>query len=86
MEYFDIIYELVPEYMHNVCLGIVKLFLSNTFKERGYHYAHPDLMNEDLLATRVPDEFVNTRRFQVGAWKAQEFRNLLLFLFPIVTE
>lgn len=82
--------------MHNVCLGMVRDLVEMTFSDGGGEYkkrrhGHPlissDGFNDEMLRTRVPSEFQRTtRRLSQGSWKAEESRNLLLFLFPIMNK
>ena len=91
---FDIIYGMPPEYMHNICSGIVKALMDMTFKNAGGEWKKrrhnnkmidPTEVNAALMKTKVPSEFQRaTRGLSPGSWKSEESRNMLLFFFPIV--
>ena len=92
---FDIINGMPPEYMHNVCSGIVKALVQMTFsapgeyrkKRHNHELMDPTELNETLILTKVPSEFQRaTRPLSQGSWKAEESRNLLLFYFPIINR
>ena len=91
---FDIIYGMPPEYMHNICSGMVKALMDMTFANAGGEWkkrrhnnrlVNPAQLNEALIKTKVPSEFQrSTRSLSPGSWKSEESRNMLLFFFPLV--
>lgn len=88
MKVIDIYKQLLPEYMHLVCVGFAKKLAINTFtdcnSERSNLYNVTEL-NKILLRTKVPCELQRkTRKVSWGSFKAEEYRNLLLFYFPAV--
>jgi hypothetical protein len=86
---FDMITGLPTEYMHLITLGVVKkvlcLFLCIR-KDGGqpiYMQKAVASLNKSLRNVRTPSEFSRrTRDFKLAHWKAEEYRNLLLFFFP----
>lgn len=90
---FDPMCQVQPEMMHMGFLGIVKLLTLLTFglgKARPSSSAtpriKPEMLSRKLLKIKVPCEFNNaTRPLEIG-YKAEEWRNLILFFFPVVTS
>ena len=84
---FDIINDVPNEYMHNVCLGVVKLLFLLTFdvgvsRIKGIRHQIVTQLSEKLLAVKNPSEF--SRRTQIidfANFKAQEWQNFFLFFF-----
>ena len=82
--------------MHSVALGVVKMLVTLTFKLQAgqQRSSASDLtrvplrgVNELLLQTRVPKEFSRkVRELDTAVWKAEEYRNLILFLWPAIIE
>jgi hypothetical protein len=76
--------------MHNVCLGVVKLLFLLTFdvgvsRIKGIRRQKVTQLSEKLLAVKNPSEFSRrTRIIDFANFKAQEWRNLILFYFPLV--
>ena len=90
---FDIVFNLLPESMHNQHLGIIRRLIYYIFnvdtpkKFRGGLLCRLDLkvLNEELLKIKVPSEFRSpTREMAFGCYKAEEFRNLVQFEFIIL--
>lgn len=85
-----------PEYMHNICLGIVKALMEMTFADGGgehkkrlharlYIAAQP--FSDAMMATKVPSEFQRaTRSLSQGSWKSEESRNCILFYFVFINR
>ena len=91
---FNFITDIPCEYMHLVCLGLVKRVTELTFKvgdnkERvtKRKLSDPALFNFYISQIQVVREFSRRcRTLDFSVFKAQEFRNLLLFFFPIVIK
>lgn len=91
---FDMVTDLPTEYMHLVCLGVVKRMCEFTYKlgkKRNRvtkrKRSDPQLFNILIQAILVPREFPRRiRNMDSSSLKALEYRNILLFLFPIVLE
>lgn len=91
---FNLIKNLPAEYMHSVCLGLVKRLLQLTFKvgdsrdKISKRIPTPPSMYNDLICNvRVPREFSRRcRQLDLSVFKAQEMRNVLLFFFPIIVQ
>ena len=91
---FNMINNLPVEYMHSVCLGVVRRLLELTFRvgERRQSRSKmtlslPSQFNSLISAVRVPREFSRRcRNLDLAVMKAQEQRNLLLFFFPLVLQ
>ena len=91
---FNFIENIPCEYMHSVCLGLVKRLIELTFavgktrqKLSKRKLTSPNLFNYLFKNIQVPHEFSRrVRNLDLGTIKAQEYRNLLLFFFPIIIE
>lgn len=89
---FNIIDQMPVEYMHSVCIGLIKRLIELTFsvgqsrdRVTKRKLTSPSLFNELISDVQVPREFSRRcRNLNLGVMKAQEFRNLALFFFPIV--
>ena len=89
---FHFIDDITTEYMHLVCLGVVKRLLSLTFsvgetRERitRRKLSSPKLYNDQIQYIQVFRECSRRcRSLDYGVMKAAEFRNVLIFFFPIV--
>ena len=91
---FDLILDLPTEYMHLVCLGNVKKMLAFTYKLGKDNNrvpkrkrCDPKLFNDIMKNIKVVFEFSRRcRNLDIGVYKAQEYRNVLLFFFPIIVQ
>ena len=91
---FNILEDLTCEYMHLVCLGVVKRLTELTYKvgenrERvtKRKLSDPKVFNDLIRFIQLAREFSRRcRNMDFGVMKASEFRNLILFFFPIVLE
>ena len=91
---FNMIEDVQCEYMHLVCIGVVKRLTELTYKvgenrERitKRKLSDPKVFNDMIRLIQVAREFSRRcRNLDFGVMKASEFRNLLLFFFPIVLE
>ena len=91
---YDIVLDTPTEYMHIVCLGIVKKMLELTYKIGQKRprvttrpRTDPKLFNDIICSVKVVREFSRRcRNLDPAVFKAQEYRNTLLFFFPIVLE
>lgn len=79
------------DYMHLVCLGVVKrmlCYLKQGPKESKLSYRHISELSTKLLALngKMPSEFARQPRslMEMDKWKATEFRQFLLYTGPIV--
>ena len=82
------------DYMHGVCLGLVKRCVELTFsvgesrpRITKRKLSPPSLFNKLIADVQVPWE--SNRRIRdldFSVYKAQEFRNLVLFMFPVILE
>jgi hypothetical protein len=82
---------LPTEYMHLVALGVAKkvLYLLLGFRKDGglsrNKHEVVQKLNTSLRNIKTPSEFSRrTRDFKVAHWKAEEYRNMLLFFFPLL--
>ncbi|XP_011859716.1 PREDICTED: uncharacterized protein LOC105557157 isoform X1 [Vollenhovia emeryi] len=90
---FDLINDVVLDYMHIVCLGImkklVKSWLSGDLRNRVGHQTSLSVSKRlENLKMHVPIEFARKPRsleFLAG-WKATEFRQILLYSGPMVFQ
>ena len=91
---FDFIDNITCEYMHSVCLGVVKRQTQLTFKVgeprprvTKRKLSDPALFNEQIRNISLPGECSRRcRNLDFSVLKASEFRNLILFFFPIVVQ
>lgn len=90
----NIVDNVVLEYMHNICLGVVKRLL--LFWKKGkkpVRFLNDDISNEvssELICLKAffPKEFSRSPRSleELEYWKATEFRSFLLYSGPIVLK
>ena len=74
--------------MHSICHGVVKRLIELTFKtgqsrERitKRKLSDPALYNSKISKVQVPRDFSRRgRMLDIGVMKAQEYRNIVLFL------
>lgn len=93
---FDMMYGVLPEYMHSMCLGTVQQVFELTFKtsqaprlfsRAQFPRIHLAKLHNELNTVLVPREFSRrARSMEIGVWKAEEYRNLILFFFPAVIK
>ena len=91
---FNIIRDLPCEYMHLVCLGAVKRLTELTFKvgenrERTTKrkLSDPNTFNDQIKSIQLTRECSRRcRNLDFGVMKAAEFRNMILFFFPIIID
>lgn len=88
----DMVYAFPPDYLHCVLLGVVYWILLYIYETRKMlcvaDYEKIDERIEDFKATQ-PKEFQrNLRSFigNIGLMKGTEFRQYLLFIFPLLLE
>ena len=94
LENFDFIMDAPCEYMHVVCLGLVKPMLQFTYKIGSNKQrvtnrprSDPKLFNDLISLVQVFREFSRRcRNLDTSIYKAQEYRNVLLFMWPIVID
>lgn len=94
LDYFDIVLDAPTEYLHSVCLGVVKRLVCLTFN---VGIVRPRITKRKLtpvskfnllmLEIKVPREFSRrARNLDFSVLKGQEFRNIVLFFFILVVE
>ena len=91
---FDLILDLPTEYMHSTCLGLVNNLVHFTYKtgktkHRNTNRKRCDTkeFNELIGTVEVVREFPRRcRNLDTAVYKALEYRNLILFFFPIVLK
>ncbi|OXU32000.1 hypothetical protein TSAR_013768, partial [Trichomalopsis sarcophagae] len=81
---FNIIESVPPDYMHSCLLGISKLFVtawfnSNNNNEEYYIGLRENEFNERLLSIRPPTEITRTPRPVADKYKANEWKNFVLY-------
>lgn len=94
LENFDMVNSSPTEYMHSVCIGLVKRLLELCFsvgENRSRNIKRPltspALFDELIKLVKVFHEFSRrVRKLDLAVLKAQELRNILLFFFPIITK
>ena len=91
---FDMVRDTPAEYLHSGCLGVVKRLIELTFsvgdkrptacKRKLYS---PALFNKLMADIKVHREFSRrVRELDFSVMKGQEFRNIILFFFPIIVK
>ena len=91
---FDFILDINVEYMHSVCIGVVKKVVELTYKvgktnnkalkKKQIETKH---FNNLMRSVKMIREFPRRcRNLDTALYKAQEYRNLVLVFFPIVIE
>ena len=83
---FDFIHCIPTEYMHGVCLGVMKRLLEVTFsvgekrvRVTTRKLSSPFLYNQLMREIKVPREFSRrARQLDLSVLKAQELRNILI--------
>ena len=94
IEGFDFILGIQTEYMHLVALGLVKRLLELCFnigesrpRQIQTKLASTEKFNESMKNVKFPKESSRrARKLDLSVMKAQEMRNILIFLFPLVTQ
>ncbi|KAI9551042.1 hypothetical protein GHT06_006256 [Daphnia sinensis] len=90
---FDFIAAFVPEYMHSVCLGVVRYFLLlwtvSSYNTEPWFIgkrAILDELNKRLTEIKPPSEITRTPQTleNIPYWKASEFRSFVLYYYPIL--
>ncbi|XP_025208584.1 uncharacterized protein LOC112603960 [Melanaphis sacchari] len=87
----DIISTVVLEYMHNICLGVMKKLIVFWVKgKKPVRLVDPNAVSEELINLKcyLPSEFNRLPRSleECEHWKATEFRTFLLYTGPIVLK
>ena len=92
--HFHMLDDLPCEYMHLICLGVGKRLVELTYKVGENRVrvttrklTEPKVFNDLIRFIQVAREFSRRcRNLDFGVMKASEFRNILLFFFPIVLQ
>ncbi|CAI6369321.1 unnamed protein product [Macrosiphum euphorbiae] len=87
----DITSTVVLEYMHNICLGVMKKLIVFWVKgNKSVRLVDPNTVSEELinLKCHLPSEFNRLPRSleECEHWKATEFRTFLFYTGPIVLK
>lgn len=90
----DMVHQFTLDYMHVVCLGVMRTLLKAWVKVRGENYSltssHINKMSESLniLGSSIPYEFCRKPRSlkELDRWKATELRQFLLYTGPFVLK
>ena len=91
---FDIVHDSPGEYLHSVCLGVVKKLVELTFsvgeirpRKTKRKLSKPATFNLLMLECLTPREFSRrARELDFSVMKGAEFRNLAIFFFIIIIE
>ena len=91
---FDYLNGVVAEYMYLGCLGVVRRLVELTFsvgekrpRKIDRKLTNPSLLNQLISSVKWPNDFSRRiRDLDFSVYKAEEFRNLILFLFPLVIQ
>ena len=94
IEGFDYIGSVSAEYMHSLCLGLVKRLVELTFKVGQIRVrttkrklSDPKDFNRLIRNVQVPGELSRRcRNLDFAVLKASEFRNIIIFFFPLVIK
>ena len=92
--YFDFIHQIPPEYLHGVCLGVVKKTIILTFnvgenRPRITTRKLSEISKFDKLMAKIKStrEFSRrARNLDFSVMKGQEFRNIIIIYFPLVVD
>ena len=92
--YFSFVRDITVEYLHSVCLGVVKKLIELTFnvgecRQRNTSRKLSLISQFDELMSKIQvvREFSRrVRKLDFSVMKGQEFRNIILFFFPLVVE
>ena len=87
IRYFNFVSDIPTEYMHSVCLGVVRRLIELTFtvgdtrtRVTTRRLSPPTKYNRLMRDIKVPREFSRrVRQLDLSIIKAQEFRNIVLF-------
>ena len=91
---FSLIEQVPAEYMHSVCIGAVRRLTELTFKVGQIRLrvtkrklSDPQMFNNIIRLVQLPNELSRRiRNLDFAVMKATEFRNLLIFFFPVVLK
>ena len=91
---FNFVIAIPTEYMHSLCLGLVKRLLEICFsvgqsRQRTIKtkLASTELFDEAMKSIKLPKESSRrARALDLSVMKAQEMRNIVIFLFPLITD
>ena len=91
---FNYVHGIPTKYLHSICIGLVKRLLELCFNVGDLHtrittskLATINKFNTAMASIKVPREFSRRcRKLDFSVLKAQEFRNILIFYFAIITE
>lgn len=94
LENFNFVRDIPAEYLHNMCLGNVKRLVELTFnvgtnRSRITKRKLTPLASFNIRIINIKSPFEFSRRVRAlnfAVWKGQEYRNLILFFFPIVVD
>ena len=94
ISYFNFTLDIPAEYMHSVCLGIVKRVIELTFtvgetrtRVSSRRLSPPTKYNQLMKEIKVPREFSRrVRNLDLSIIKAQEYRNIITVFFPVVIQ
>ena len=92
--YFNYLLDITVEYLHGVCLGVVKKLLELTFNVGGNRQRNTtrklsdvSQFNELMCLVLLPRECSRrARKLDLTVMKGQEYRNIILFYFVIVID
>ena len=94
IENFDMVRDSPTEYLHSVCIGVGKSLVKLTFnvgecwpRTTNRKLSDPLLFNKLMQLLKYPREFSRRiRSLDISVMKGQEYRNIVLFFFPIVIK
>ena len=94
LEYFNFVIVIPCEYLHTMCLGVCKKLIILTFnvgivrpRNTKRKLSNPAKFSSEMCKVKVFKELSRrARSLDFSVMKGQEFRNIMLFFFPIVVE
>ena len=92
LENFDMVRDSSTEYLHSVCLGVSKKLIELTFnvgtnrsRQTKRKLSDPLIFNRLMQDIQVHREFSRrNRELDFAVLKGQDYRNIVLFFFPLV--
>ena len=94
LDNFNIVLDVPTEYLHSVCIGVVKRLIILSFNvgekrpaKKNRKLSSPETYNKLMANIKVFREFPRRARdLNLSVMKGQEYRNVILFFFPLIIK